>query len=73
MTLLFPQQARKSQANSKELEAILERLRQAIEMDKDMVEAEMERANTLMEQVKDIVDDTIATQTAVLSANPGIA
>lgn len=63
----------KSQAASKELEAVLERLRQAIEMDKDMVEAEMERANTLMEQVKDIVDGTIETQTAVLSANPGIA
>lgn len=62
-----------SQADSKELEAILERLRQAIEMDKDLVEAEMERANDLMGKVREIVEDCVATQGAILGAAPTMA
>ena len=63
----------KSQANSKELEAILERIRMSIEMDKDLVEAEMERANELMATVKEIVDGCNETQAAVLTVNPSMA
>ena len=62
-----------SQANSKELEAILERIRMSIEMDRDLVEAEMERANELMSEVKEIVDGCNDTQTAMLSINPSMA
>ena len=62
-----------SQADSKELEAILERLRQAIEMDKDLVEAEMERANDLMGKVREIVEDCVSTQGAILGAAPTMA
>ncbi len=63
----------KSQASSKELEAILERIRTSIEMDKDLIEAEMERANELMTEVKNIVDNCNDTQTAVLTVNPPMA
>lgn len=59
--------------SSKELDAILERLRQSMEMDKDLVEAEMQRANDLMGMVKDIVDNVNETQTAILTATPQMA
>ncbi len=62
-----------SQADSKELEAILERLREAIEMDRKLVEAEMERANSLMEQVRDIVGDCVNAQAAILTGAPSMA
>ncbi len=62
-----------SQANSKELEAILERIRMSIEMDKDLIEAEMERANELLAGVKEIVEQCNEAQTAVLTTNPSMA
>ena len=62
-----------SQADSKELEAILERLRQAIKMDQDLVEAEMERANDLMTQVREIVGECAETQSAILGVAPTMA
>ena len=62
-----------SQANSKELEAILERLREAIKMDQDLVEAEMERANDLLSQVREIVGECAEAQTAILGAAPTMA
>ncbi len=62
-----------SQADSKELEAILERLREAIEMERSLVEAEMERANNLMTQVRDIVGDCVNTQAAILTGAPSMA
>ena len=62
-----------SQADSKELEAILERLREAIQMDRDLVEAEMTRANDLMTQVKEIVGECAETQSAILGASPTMA
>lgn len=62
-----------SQANSKELEAILERLREAIKMDQELVEAEMERANNLMAQVREIVGECAEAQSAILGAAPTLA
>ena len=62
-----------SQANSKELEAILERIREAIKMDQDLVEAEMERANNLMAQVREIVGECAEAQSAILGAAPTLA
>ncbi|WP_418765008.1 type III secretion system protein [Mailhella sp.] len=62
-----------SQANSKELEAILERLREAIKMDQDLVESEMERANDLMSKVREIVGECAETQSAILSVAPTMA
>lgn len=62
-----------SQADSKELEAILERLREAIKMDKDLVEAEMERANDLMTKVREIVGECTETQSAILGVAPTMA
>lgn len=63
----------KSQARSKELQAILERLRQSIETEKALVEAEMERANNLLADVREIVENCVSTQSVILSANPGMA
>lgn len=59
--------------SSTELDSILERLRQSMEMDKDLVEAEMQRANDLMGMVKDIIDNVNATQTAILTTAPPMA
>lgn len=53
--------------SAKELDAILERLRQSMEMDRELIESEMQRANDLMSMVKDIVDNVNETQTAILT------
>ena len=62
-----------SQADSKALEAILERLREAIKMDQELVEAEMERANSLLSQVREIVGECTETQSAILGVAPTMA
>ena len=69
----YAYQAAQSQARVKDLEAILERIRTSIEMDRDMVEAEMQRANDLLASVKDIVDSCNATQTSMLTMSPAMA
>lgn len=62
-----------SKATQKELQAILERIRQSAEMEKDLVESEMERSNDLLSKVKDIVDNSNATQAAILTGTPSFA
>ncbi|MBG3876348.1 type III secretion system protein [Desulfovibrio oxamicus] len=62
-----------SQADSKELEAILERLRQAIDLDHEFLESEMKRAEELMNKVGEIVQENAEAQTAILSGAPAIA
>ncbi len=66
-------QISKSQANSKEIEAILERIRMSIEMERDVIEQEMARANELLAGVKEIVENCNDTQAAVLNTNPTMA
>lgn len=66
-------QVNTSRANQKELEAILERIRQSAEMEKDLVESEMQRSNDLLGKVKDIVDNSNATQAAILTNSPSFA
>ena len=58
---------------AKELEAILERLRESIEMDRSLVENEMERANDLMAKVTDIIKGCAETQAAILTTTPTMA
>lgn len=58
---------------AKELEAILERLRESIEMDRALVENEMERANDLMAKVTEIVKGCAETQAAILTTTPAMA
>lgn len=70
---VFDYNISRSQADSKELEAILERLREAIKMDQDLVESEMERANDLMSKVREIVGECVDTQAAILGAAPTMA
>lgn len=70
---VYSYQIAQSQASVKDLEAILERIRTSIEMDRDMVEAEMQRANDLLAAVNEIVESCNATQTSVLSMNPTMA
>lgn len=70
---VFDYNISQSQADSKELEAILERLREAIKMDRDLVESEMERANDLMSKVREIVGECVDAQAAILGAAPTMA
>jgi len=58
---------------AKELEAILERLRESIEMDRALVENEMERANDLMAKVTEIIKGCAETQAAILTTTPTMA
>ena len=62
-----------SQAEVKELEAILERIRMAMEMEQDMIQNEMERANELLQAVDAIVDACNKTQGTVLTMSPTMA
>ncbi|MBP3731429.1 MAG: type III secretion system protein [Mailhella sp.] len=66
-------QISKSQANSKELEAILERIRMSIEMEQDLIEQEMARANEVLAGVEEIVENCNQAQTAILNTNPSMA
>lgn len=70
---VFDYNVSRSQARSKDLEAVLERLRQAIRMDQDLVESEMERANTLLAKVREIIGQCVDTQNAILSEAPALA
>jgi hypothetical protein len=63
----------KTKITAKELEAILERLRESIEMDRSLVENEMERANDLMAKVTEIVQGCAETQAAILTTTPAMA
>lgn len=63
-----------SQADQKELAAILERIQQAIAMEQDFMEAIMERANELMGDVGEIVQQNAEAQTALLTgSSPAMA
>ena len=70
---VYSYQVAQSQAEVKDLEAILERIRMSIEMEQDMVESEMERANALLAAVDQIVDACNKTQSTILTACPATA
>jgi hypothetical protein len=56
-----------SLASQKDLEAILERIMQAMTMEQDFLEAVIERCNDLLSKVKQIVSDNQDAQTAILT------
>ncbi len=56
-----------SYADTKDLEAILERIQQAQDMELDFLEGIMERAEKLVEDVNNLVEDCNQAQTAVLT------
>lgn len=58
-----------SQADQKELEAILERIQQAIANEQEFMEAIMERSQKLIGDVGEIVKNNAETQTAVLTGS----
>ena len=62
-----------SQIDSKLLEAVLERLRESIEMERALVKAELERASELMGKVREIVGECLETQMAVQTGAPSMA
>ena len=62
-----------SEAEMKDIEAILEQIRFAMDMERDFVEAEMETANTLLAAVSSIVEDCLAAQSAVIAGTPSMA
>lgn len=56
-----------SYADTKELEAILERIRQAQDIELDFLKGVMERAEKLVEDVNGIVEDCTESRTAILT------
>ena len=71
---VYGYQVARSQADMKELQAILERLQTALESDHDLVESIMEKFQDLLGSVREIVTDNANTQTAILtSATPSMA
>jgi hypothetical protein len=66
-----------SLANTKELNAILEKLKAAMELEKDLLEAVLKKYRDLTEKTTDIINDNNEAQTAVLSggdfASPSMA
>ena len=54
-------------ADTKELEAILERIQQAQDMELDFLKGIMERAEKMVEDVNNIVEDCNQSQTAILT------
>lgn len=63
-----------SQAQQKELEAILERIQQAISVEQDFLEAIMQRSQELLGDVSEIVKENAAAQTSVLTgSSPSMA
>lgn len=65
---VYDYQITNSKAAQKELEAILERLRTAIETETDFLESVMKRAEELLADVKEIVEGNNEAQTAILTA-----
>lgn len=70
---VYDYQITNSKATQKELDAVLERLRAAIEMETDFLEAVMKRAEELLADVKDIVQGNNEAQTAILTSAPSAA
>lgn len=63
-----------SYADTKELEAILERIKQAQDMELDFLKGVMERAEKLLEDVNNIIEGCTESQTAILTnAAPAMA
>lgn len=63
-----------SYADTKELEAILERIQQAQEIELDFMKGVMERAEKLVEDVNNIIEGCAESQTAILTnAAPAMA
>ena len=56
-----------------DIDAILENLRNLMEMEQDLVEEQMKAADQLMSDVKDIVEDCSQTATAILTSAPTAA
>lgn len=63
-------QIAKSQITTAELDKILEQLREAIKRSQEFVEAEMEKSNDILSKVKEIVQETNETTTAILTESP---
>ena len=56
-----------SYADTKELEAILERIQQAQDMELDFLKGIMERAEKMVEDVNNVIEGCTESQTAILT------
>ncbi len=59
--------------NQKELDAILERIKESIQIEKSFIEAEIKRNNSLFSQLTDIIEEKNKTQQAILMGTPHYA
>jgi hypothetical protein len=62
-----------SKARTKELEAILERIRESIETEEDYLKFIVEKFTNLTSKVTDIITEANAAQTQILSGEPAMA
>ena len=60
----------KTQITTAELDKILEQLREAIKRSQEFVEEEMQASNDILSKVKEIVEESNATTTAILTESP---
>lgn len=70
---VFQNDADKSKANSKELEALMEQVRMSFESEQLLLKNEMERAAALMEKTTEMVKDCNRTQSKIVSTAPAMA
>ncbi|MEG2139972.1 MAG: type III secretion system translocon subunit SctE [Bilophila sp.] len=70
---VFQNEADKAKASSKELEALMEQVRQAFENEQTLLKNEMERVASLMEKTTELVKDCNRTQSNIVSTTPAMA
>lgn len=70
---IFQNEAEKTKANTKELEALMEQVRMAFENEQTLLKNEMERVSTLLEKVSELVRNCNNTQTKIVSTAPAMA
>jgi hypothetical protein len=62
-----------AKAEMQDLQAILERIQTAMQTETDFVEAVMEKTQELLGKVREIVQDNVTAQTAILTGSPSMA
>lgn len=70
---VFDYQIAMNEAESVDIDAILERIRAAQDFEEAMIQAEMERSNDLLGSVNDIIDNSNQTAMTIMSSAPTMA
>ncbi|MFI3271629.1 MAG: type III secretion system translocon subunit SctE [Pseudomonadota bacterium] len=68
----YDYQLAKSQAEQVDIEAVLEQIRMAQELEEAMIQAQMERSNDLLTSVNDIVEEANSTAMTIMTSAPAM-